>query len=190
MCFGLLHGPMSIVCLMSFAALTLCGCDLIDEDQQGLKLGWVISVEVDWCSHGFLPGFTLRLIGLVAALVFLRMNGTAAEAQTSCLNECYAETDLPGPSEPLDAADVQCPDAQVADAGISGQSAYGAAADTPASDGLVADVVPAANLEDPDSDLDASEWLSYQEWLEILTLKSTDTSSTSTPNRRMNGQAS
>ena len=88
---GLLRGPMSIVCLMSLASLTLCGCDLAEEDQQGFRLGWVISVEVDWCSQGFLPGFILSvaigMIGLIAALVSLRVNGIYAEAQPSCLNE-------------------------------------------------------------------------------------------------------
>ena len=170
---GLLRGPMSIVCLMSLASLTLCGCDLAEEDQQGFRLGWVISVEVDWCSQGFLPGFILSvaigMIGLIAALVSLRVNGIYAEAQPSCLNENDAETDLPSPSESLVAVDTSCPSAQVDDADISSQSVHGATADTTASNEDVADVVPDASLEGPEPDGDEGAWwLSYQEWLDNL----------------------
>ena len=52
-CFGFLRVPMSVVCLILLVTFTLCGCDLTEEDQQGFRLGWVISVEVDWCSQGW-----------------------------------------------------------------------------------------------------------------------------------------
>ena len=127
--------------------------------------------------QGFFPGFalslsaTIGLLILVATWVFLRMSGPAVEAHASSLNECAAEADTP------------CPDAQTAEAAISGQSDLGVAFSRlkRTSSESLADVVPAESLEDPDP-ADNAEWLSYQEWLDNLDA----TSSTSTPSRKMN----
>ena len=96
-----------------------------------------VDVEVVWCSRVAkisCQGLSLviGLIDLIATLVSLRVNGTDAEAQPSCLSENATETDLPGPSETLVAADMSCPNAQVDDVGISSQSVHGATAGTPA----------------------------------------------------------
>ena len=58
-CVGLLRVPMSLACLMIVVSLILCGCDLEQSEQQGFRLGWVISFEGDWCNQGYMSGFTL-----------------------------------------------------------------------------------------------------------------------------------
>ena len=50
-CLGPIQLPMPLMCALVIASVTLCGCDLEPEDQQGFRLGWVVSVEVDWCSQ-------------------------------------------------------------------------------------------------------------------------------------------
>ena len=80
-------GPCSSQCRLCVRLSSLpwlCGCDLEPEDQQGFRLGWVISVEVDWCSQGMLSIFrfsaTIGLIVLALALVLRRISGWVTRA--------------------------------------------------------------------------------------------------------------